>query len=54
MLSGPRKLHAHAQVGGEVTLAVIAITLTPIIYEARKSLLGDKKDKDGFRPIPFL
>ena len=46
--------HAHAQVGGEVTLAVIAITLTPIIYEARKSLLGDRKDKDGFRPIPFL
>ena len=40
--------------GGEVTLAVIAITVAPIIYEARRSLTGDKKDKDGFRPIPFL
>ncbi len=48
------RLHAHAQVGAEVTMAVVAITLTPIIYEARKSLLGDRKDKDGFRPIPFL
>ena len=54
-LSEVLTLHAHAQVGGEVTLAVIAITLTPIIYEARKSLGGETTDKkDGFRPIPFL
>ncbi len=44
-----------AQVGTEVTLAVVAITLTPIIYEARRSLGGETKGgKDGFRPIPFL
>ena len=49
-------LPASAQVGTEVTLAVIAITLTPIIYEARRSLGGEtsQEKKDGFRPIPFL
>jgi len=44
-----------SKVGGEVTLAVVAITVLPIIYEARRSLTGEKADdKNGFRPIPFL
>ncbi len=48
-------LALFAQVGGEVTLAVVAITVLPIIYEARRSLTGEKADdKNGFRPIPFL
>ena len=39
-------------VGSEVTLAVLAITLTPIVLEARKTL-GNGKD-DEFRALPFL
>ena len=39
-------------VGTEVTMAVLAITLTPIVLEARKTLSGGKED--DFRALPFL
>jgi len=41
-------------VGPEVTLAVIAITLTPILLEARKQLSSGDKEGDDFRALPFL
>ena len=38
----------------EVTLAVIAITVTPILLEARKQLSSGDKEGDNFRALPFL
>lgn len=43
-----------SKVGPEVTLAVIAITLTPIVLEARKQLSSGDKEGDDFRALPFL
>ncbi|KAK9828887.1 hypothetical protein WJX72_002589 [[Myrmecia] bisecta] len=40
-----------SQVGTEFTLAVCALSVWPIVIEARKSL--GKDDDGGFRPIPF-
>ncbi|CAL8470956.1 g10498 [Coccomyxa elongata] len=41
-------------VATEVTLAVIAITVTPILLEARKQLSSGEKEGDNFRALPFL
>lgn len=43
-------------VASEVLLAVLVITITPIVLEARKSLEKDrpKKEGDEFRALPFL
>jgi len=38
-------------VGGEVTAAIIALSVAPVIISAQKSLSGDSEEE--FRPIPW-
>jgi hypothetical protein len=40
-----------SKVGPEATAAVIALALTPIVIEAKKSLDGG--EEDPFNPIPW-
>jgi hypothetical protein len=51
-LADPNHNNAYtSKVGPELTIAVIALAITPIVIEARKSLTDG--DDEEFKPIPW-
>lgn len=52
-LADPNHVNAYTSpVGPELTLAVIALSIAPIVIEARKSL-SDGAEEEEFNPIPW-
>lgn len=51
-LESPGKVNIYTSpVGGEVTLAIVALSLLPIVIEAKNSL--DDGTEEEFNPFPF-